>query len=170
MTLSLGRSGTTNNQSLHNTTEWLKRHVTFETIYQSDQPKDKDKDKDHLVSWILRVKGTFWTSPYVRWGSNSPVPNFPKFAECSWWALKLVSNTFMPSSHYKCTASAQNTCKRVVYFSCLFLFELFKWENVKEHCIAVGLHVNFDIVQQIYTLQQLNCCLSSCWEFNVCLL
>ena len=30
----------------------------------------------------------------------------------------------------------KKTCKRVFYFSCLFLSELFKRENVKKHCIA----------------------------------
>ena len=51
MTLSLGLSVTTNNQSLHNTTEWPQRLVTFETLDKSDDEtrsdkKDNDKDKD----------------------------------------------------------------------------------------------------------------------------
>ena len=43
--------GTTNNQSLQNSTEWPERLVTFETFDQSDeetwpdQKKDNDKDK-----------------------------------------------------------------------------------------------------------------------------
>ena len=47
----VGWSGTTNNQSLHNTTEGPQRLVTFETFDQSDdgtwsdQQKDNDKDK-----------------------------------------------------------------------------------------------------------------------------
>ena len=55
--LSVCLSGTTNNQSLHNTTEWPQRLVTFETFDQRDEKtwpdqkedndKDKDKDKDN---------------------------------------------------------------------------------------------------------------------------
>ena len=48
--LSLAWSVTTNNQSLHNTTEWPQRLVTFETFVQSDEKtwhdqKKVDKDK-----------------------------------------------------------------------------------------------------------------------------
>jgi len=51
----VGWSVTTNNQSLHNITEWPQRLVTFETFDQSDEGtwldqqkgKDKDKDKDN---------------------------------------------------------------------------------------------------------------------------
>ena len=35
-------SGTTNNQSLHNTTEWTQRLVTFETFDQTDFQKNSD--------------------------------------------------------------------------------------------------------------------------------
>ena len=48
---SVGPSVTTNNQSLHNTTEWPQRLVTFETFDQSDegtlQDQQKDNDKDN---------------------------------------------------------------------------------------------------------------------------
>ena len=58
-----GWSVTTNNQSLHNITEWPQRLVTFETFDQSDEGalqdqqkyndkdryKDKDNDKDIYI-------------------------------------------------------------------------------------------------------------------------
>ena len=55
----VGRSGTANNQSLHNTTEWPQRLVTFETFDQSDegtwpdQQKDNDKDKYIYINSYL---------------------------------------------------------------------------------------------------------------------
>ena len=76
----VGWSGTTNNQSLHNTTEWPQTLVTFETFVQSDEKtwhdqkkvdkdKYKDKDKDILRTppksnprdlWHLRHWLQFW--------------------------------------------------------------------------------------------------------------
>ena len=51
----VGPSSNTNNQSLHNTTEWPQRLVTFETFDKSDEEtwpdpqKDKEEDEDNDI-------------------------------------------------------------------------------------------------------------------------
>ena len=50
---SLGWSVTTNNQSLHNTTEWPQRLVTFETFDQNDEETWPDQKRSTYLPTYL---------------------------------------------------------------------------------------------------------------------
>ena len=55
-------SGTTNNQSLHNTKEWPKRLVTFETFDQSYEETWPDQKNTYLPTYLptrVFLKNTF---------------------------------------------------------------------------------------------------------------
>ena len=87
----LGRSGTTNNQSLHNIAEWPQRLVTFETFDHSDEETWPDQHFDIVeFFWKLKSFWKFWIF-WKFWQFSTISDNFLQFINNFWQFLQIFT-------------------------------------------------------------------------------